>query len=106
MNKIINSSFNKHPMSWDLIHFRLFNPSDSAIKAMCRHETQDGLKKTVLIKYTNNHVQYATHQKLQLSTRPQKLIPVTLNQENLFTWDLILQPNFYMWFHLHAHSRL
>ena len=45
MNPIINSSFNKHPMSWYIIHFRLLQTSDSFIKAMCHHETLYGLPK-------------------------------------------------------------
>ena len=45
MTPIINSSFNKHPMSWDLIHCRLLHPSDSVMKSMCRHQTIYGLPK-------------------------------------------------------------
>ena len=45
MNPIINNSFNKHPMSWELIHCCLLNPSDSVMKAMCHHQTLDGLPK-------------------------------------------------------------
>ena len=45
MNPIINSSFNKHPMSWELIRRRLLHPSDSFMKAMCCHQTLDGLPK-------------------------------------------------------------
>ena len=43
MNPIITSSFNKHPMSWELIHHRLLHPSDSVMKSMCRYQTIDGL---------------------------------------------------------------
>ena len=42
MNPIINSYFNKHPMSWELIHCRLLHPSDSVMKAMCHHQTLYG----------------------------------------------------------------
>ena len=45
MNPIINSSFNKHTMSWELIHLRLIHPYDSVIKAMCCHQTLTGLPK-------------------------------------------------------------
>ena len=45
MNPIINSSFNKHPMSWELIHIRLLHPSESFMKTMCCHQTLDGLPK-------------------------------------------------------------
>ena len=38
VNPIINISFNKYPMSWDIIHRRLIYPSDSIMKAMCRHQ--------------------------------------------------------------------
>ena len=43
MNLIINSSFNKHPMSWEIINFRLIHPSESATKAMCHNQTLNGL---------------------------------------------------------------
>ena len=45
MNPIINSYFKKHPMSWELIHSRLLHPSVSVMKAMCLHQTLDGLPK-------------------------------------------------------------
>ena len=45
MTTIINSSFNKHPISWGIIHFRLLHRSKSVMKAMCRHQTLDGLPK-------------------------------------------------------------
>ena len=44
MTSIIKSSFNKYPMSWELIHCRLLHPSESAIKAMCHYQTLDGMK--------------------------------------------------------------
>ena len=34
MNLTINSSFKKHPMSWDIIHCRLIQLSDIVIKSM------------------------------------------------------------------------
>ena len=43
MDPIINSSFNKYPMSWKLIHFHLLHPSYSVMKAMCCHQTLIGL---------------------------------------------------------------
>ena len=45
MNPIINSYFKKHLMSWELIHFRLLHPYESATKSMYRHQTLDGLPK-------------------------------------------------------------
>ena len=45
MTLIINSYFNIHPMSWELIHCRKLHPSDSVMKAMCLHKTLYGLKK-------------------------------------------------------------
>ena len=45
MNPIINSSFNEHPMSWDLIHRRLLHLSYSVMIAICRHKNPDGLPK-------------------------------------------------------------
>ena len=32
INPTINSYFNKHPISWELIHPRLFHPSGSVMK--------------------------------------------------------------------------
>ena len=32
---ITNSSFKKHPMSWELIHLRIIHPSDSFTKEIC-----------------------------------------------------------------------
>ena len=43
MNLIINSSFNKTTVAWELIHCCLIHPSESAIKAMCLHQTLTGL---------------------------------------------------------------
>ena len=44
-NPSINSSLNKNPMSWDLSNLCIHQPSDSVMKAMCRHQTLDGLLK-------------------------------------------------------------
>ena len=49
MNIIINSSFNKDPMSWELIHYRLLHSSEYFMKAMCHYQTQNDLPK----QYTN-----------------------------------------------------
>ena len=45
MNPIINISFNKHPMSWELIHWRLLYPYESVMKAIFRHQTLDVIPK-------------------------------------------------------------
>ena len=45
MTPIINRSFNKHPMAWEIIHCRLIHPSDIVIKSMCHHQTLDGIPK-------------------------------------------------------------
>ena len=45
MTPITNSYFNKHPMSWEIIHCRLLQPSNSVMKAIFRHQTQYGLPK-------------------------------------------------------------
>ena len=45
MTPIINIYFNKNPMSWEIIHCRLLNPSEILMKAMCRHQTLNGLPK-------------------------------------------------------------
>ena len=42
MSSIIYSSFNKQYMPWELIHCRILCPSDSVMKAICRHQTLDG----------------------------------------------------------------
>ena len=34
MNRIMNISFNKHPMSWEIIHCRILHPSYSVMKEM------------------------------------------------------------------------
>ena len=47
MNAIINSYFNKHTMSWELIHIHIVNPHDSFMKSMCRQETLTGLPKNL-----------------------------------------------------------
>ena len=53
MNPIINRSFNKQHMPWDLIHCRLLFHYDSVMKAMCCHQNLDGLPNIFLRKYTN-----------------------------------------------------
>ena len=45
MTPIINSSSNKHPMSWEIIHCRLIHPSYSVIKSIYRHQNLTGLPK-------------------------------------------------------------
>ena len=45
MNKIINRSFNKHPMSWEFIHHCLLHPSEVVMIEMCRNQTLYGLPK-------------------------------------------------------------
>ena len=45
MTSIINNSFNNHQMSWEIVHHRLFHPSGSVMKAMCRHQNLTGLPK-------------------------------------------------------------
>ena len=45
MNPIINISFSKHSISWDLIHHRILRPSESVMKEMCHNKTLDGLQK-------------------------------------------------------------
>ena len=55
MTPTINSSFNKHPMSWELIHSHLLYPSDIIMKAMCCHQTL-----TVLPKHYPNKLNQST----------------------------------------------
>ena len=45
MTFIINGSFNKHLISWELIHLRLLHPSDSVMRSMLRHQNITGLPK-------------------------------------------------------------
>ena len=45
MSKILNRYFNKHPISWELIHHHILHPSDSVIKCICLHQTPNGLPK-------------------------------------------------------------
>ena len=45
MTPIINSSFNKYPMSWELIHSHLLHYFDSVIKLMRHNHTLTGLPK-------------------------------------------------------------
>ena len=45
MNPIINGSFNKHPMSWEIIHCRLLHPYGSITKEKCCHQTLYVLQK-------------------------------------------------------------
>ena len=45
MTPIINSSFNKQLMSWEIIHLFLLHPSESVMKAMCHHQNFTGLQK-------------------------------------------------------------
>ena len=45
MIPIIYSSFNKHPMTWEIIHRCLLHHYDSVMKALCRHQALTGLPK-------------------------------------------------------------
>ena len=45
MTPIINSYFNKHPMSRQLIHFCLIHPSESVMKSIFCHQRLDSLPK-------------------------------------------------------------
>ena len=42
MNPIINSYFNKHPMSSEIIHNRLIQTSNSVMREMCSHQNLNG----------------------------------------------------------------
>ena len=42
MNPIFYSYFNKHPMSWELIHLCLLHPSESVMTAMCCNKNLTG----------------------------------------------------------------
>ena len=42
MDPIINSSFNKTPMTWELIHSRLPYPSEIVMKSIFRHKPFTG----------------------------------------------------------------
>ena len=88
MNPIINSSFKKHPMSWDIIHIRLLHPSNSFMKSMCRHQTLYGLPKYCPKKIQKSPCTICYTEKWQLSTSDQQLTQVTFNQYNLSTWTL------------------
>ena len=44
MTPIINSSFNKHIMSWEIIICRLLYPYESVMKEMCRHKILTGFQ--------------------------------------------------------------
>ena len=43
LTPIINIYFNKHPMSWKLIHWHLLHPSASVMKSMFYHQNLTGL---------------------------------------------------------------
>ena len=88
MTPIINSSFNKHPMPWEIIHHRPLHPYYSAMKAMCRHQTLDGLPKQFPKKIHKSPCIIWYTEKWQLPTRAQQLTPVNFNQDNFFTWTL------------------
>ena len=42
---MVHSYFNKHTISWELIHRRLLHPSDGVMKEIFRHQTINGLPK-------------------------------------------------------------
>ena len=88
MNPIINSYFNKHPMSWEIIHLWLIYPSDSFMKAMCRYQFLYGLPKHCNKKIHKAPCTICFIEERKLSTRSQQLTPVTFKKENLFTWTL------------------
>ena len=106
-NSIINSSFNKQPMSWEKIHWFLLHPSDSSTKEMCRHKTLYGLPKhchnkihkaPCAICYTKKNDNYQQgHNSLhkQHSTRRKF-------SHGFFLLQLQLHP----WFYLHSQSSL
>ena len=88
MNPIINSSLNKHPMQWEIIHRRLLRPFESAMKEMCLHQTLYVIPRHYPKKIHKSPRTIHHTEKRQLSTREQQFKPVTFNQENLFTWTL------------------
>ena len=69
MTPIINSSFNKHPMAWELIHSRLLHPPDSVMKAMCRHQTLNFLPKHCPKKLNKAPCTICYTEKCQLSSK-------------------------------------
>ena len=76
MTPIINIYFNKHPMSWELIHLRLLRSSDSFMKAIWCHQTLTGLTKHCPI-YLNEKI-------WQLYLKAQILTQLTFKQDKLF----------------------
>ena len=83
MTRIINISFNKYPMSWELIHRNILRPSDSVMRVMCHHQTLNGLTKHCPRKLNNTPCTICYTEKLQLSPKEQQLTQINFNQENL-----------------------
>ena len=69
MTPIINISFNKTPISWELIHHRLLHRSYSVMKAMYCHKTLNGLPKHCIKQLNKTPCKICYTEKLQLSPK-------------------------------------
>ena len=106
MTPIINSSFNKHPISWELIRRRLLHPSDIVMKLMYRHQTLDGLPKQRPNKLNKASCTICCILKMTTLPKGKKLAPVTSSRRTYSYGFFLLQCNFRPWIHLHDHFSL
>ena len=72
MTPILNSSLNKQPMSWELIHCRLLNPSESVTKEMFLHQTLTDIPKQFTKKL--NQTPYTICYTVNMTTSPKTTI--------------------------------
>ena len=103
MTPIINISFNKHSISWEIIHCCLIHRSGSAMKAMCHHQNLIDRPKYSYSKLNQASCTIFYTSKMKTFPKGTTIDKLTFNHENLFTWNLFLQFDLHMWIHFHPH---
>ena len=107
MTPIINSSFNKHPMSRELIHLHLLHPYDSVMKEICSHQTLEGPPKRCLKKINKSSCKIWYTAKMTTTNKGKTVDISNLQTRELIHMDFAFyKRNLHLFFHLHAHSFL
>ena len=86
---IINSYFNKHPISWELIHRCLLQTYASVMKSMRHHKSLTRLPKTMLLEVKPHNMQNMLYINMTTLTRV-----TTVDTTNLQLGELICMYHF------------
>ena len=104
MTPIINSYLNKHPISWELVHHRLLNPSKRFMKEICHNQTLNGLSKTCSNKINQAPCTICYTTKNENFPQSKDSWHQRLSTRITYSHGLcLLQCTFHPWIPLHSH---